>query len=83
MIRNVSQENISGGGTPLDFRMPHTIGERIDADYPQLKVVNGYDHTWELNTKGDDTRPAAWVYDPTSGRKMEIFTTEPNTNLYW
>ena len=73
----------SGGRYSLDFRMPHTIGECIDADHPQLKVVNGYDHTWELNTKGDDTRPAAWVYDPASGRKMEIFTTEPgNTNLY-
>ena len=47
-----------------------------------LKVVNGYDHTWELNTKGDDTRPAAWVYDPTSGRKMEIFTTEPGIQIY-
>lgn len=69
-------------GTPLDFRMPHAIGECIDADHPQLKVVNGYDHTWELNTKGDDTRPAAWVYDPASGRKMEIFTTEPGMQIY-
>lgn len=78
----VTGEYLPVAGTPLDFRMPHTIGERIDADYPQLKVVNGYDHTWELNTKGDDTRPAAWVYDPTSGRKMEIFTTEPGIQIY-
>lgn len=78
----VTGEYLPVAGTPLDFRMPHTIGECIDADHPQLKVVNGYDHTWELNTKGDDTRPAAWVYDPASGRKMEIFTTEPGMQIY-
>ena len=78
----VTGEYLPVAGTPLDFRMPHAIGECIDADHPQLKVVNGYDHTWELNTKGDDTRPAAWVYDPASGRKMEIFTTEPGMQIY-
>lgn len=52
----VTGEYLPVAGTPLDFRMPHAIGECIDADHPQLKVVNGYDHTWELNTKGDDTR---------------------------
>lgn len=78
----VTGEYLQVAGTPLDFRMPHAIGECIDADHPQLKVVNGYDHTWELNTKGDDTRPAAWVYDPASGRKMEIFTTEPGMQIY-
>lgn len=78
----VTGEYLSVTGTPFDFRTPHTIGERIDVDSPQLKVVNGYDHTWELNTKGNDTRPAAWIYDPTSGRKMEIFTTEPGMQIY-
>lgn len=68
--------------TPLDFRAPRSIGEKINADYPQLKVVKGYDHTWELNTRGDDSHLAAWVYDPLSGRKMEIFTTEPGVQIY-
>lgn len=69
-------------GTPLDFREPHVIGERINADYGQLKIVNGYDHTWELNTKGDDSRPAMWVYDPVSGRKLEVYTTQPGVQVY-
>lgn len=68
--------------TPLDFRTPQTIGKHINEDDPQLKVTNGYDHTWELNTKGDDSRPAAWVYDAVSGRKMEVFTTEPGIQIY-
>lgn len=78
----VTGEYLSVADTPMDFRVPYAIGERIEEDYPQLKVVNGYDHTWELNTKGDDSRPAAWVYDEASGRKMEIFTTEPGMQIY-
>lgn len=78
----VTGEYLSVADTPMDFRVPYAIGERIEEDYAQLKVVNGYDHTWELNTKGDDSRPAAWVYDKASGRKMEIFTTEPGMQIY-
>lgn len=78
----VTGEYLSVADTPMDFRIPYAIGERIGEDYAQLKVVNGYDHTWELNTKGDDSRPAAWVYDEASGRKMEIFTTEPGMQIY-
>lgn len=78
----VTGEYLSVADTPMDFRIPYAIGERIREDYAQLKAVNGYDHTWELNTKGDDSRPAAWVYDEASGRKMEIFTTEPGMQIY-
>lgn len=78
----VTGEYLSVADTPMDFRIPYAIGERIEEDYAQLKVVNGYDHTWELNTNGDDSRPAAWVYDEASGRKMEIFTTEPGMQIY-
>lgn len=78
----VTGEYLSVADTPMDFRIPYAIGERIGEDYAQLKVVNGYDHTWELNTKGDDSRPAAWVYDEASGRRMEIFTTEPGMQIY-
>lgn len=78
----VTGEYLSVADTPMDFRVPYAIGERIGEDDAQLKVVNGYDHTWELNTKGDDSRPAAWVYDEASGRKMEIFTTEPGMQIY-
>lgn len=78
----VTGEYLSVADTPMDFRVPYAIGERIGEDDAQLKVVNGYDHTWELNTRGDDSRPAAWVYDEASGRKMEIFTTEPGMQIY-
>lgn len=68
--------------TPLDFRKPHPLSGHIDDDYGQLKIVNGYDHAWALNHPGDDTRPAAWIYDKASGRKMEIYTTEPAIHIY-
>lgn len=78
----VTGEFLPVNDTPFDFRTPQTIGKRINENHPQLKVTRGYDHTWELNTKGDDTRPAAWVYDARSGRKMEILTTEPGVQIY-
>lgn len=78
----VTGEIHSVAGTPFDFRRPHRIGERINDAHRQLKITNGYDHTWKLNTAGDDTRPAAWVCDSVSGRKMEVFTTEPGVQIY-
>lgn len=68
--------------TPLDFNVPTTIGKRIDADNVQLKIVGGYDHTWLLNINGDDTRLAARVCDPESGRTLEVYTTEPALQVY-
>lgn len=68
--------------TPLDFREPRRLADRINDNYGQLNVVNGYDHAWALNHPGDDTRPAAWIYDKASGRKMEIYTTEPAIHIY-
>jgi aldose 1-epimerase len=68
--------------TPLDFTQPHAIGRHINDEYGQLQVVNGYDHAWALRSPGDDSRPAAWIYDENSGRKMEIYTTEPAVHIY-
>ena len=67
--------------TPLDFTQPHAIGRHINDEYGQLQVVNGYDHAWALRSPGDDSRPAAWIYDENSGRKMEIYTTEPAVHI--
>lgn len=78
----VTGEYRSVNDTPLDFRTPRKIGGRINEEYPQLEVTKGYDHTWELNTKGDDSYPAVWIYDSISGRKMEVFTTEPGIQIY-
>jgi aldose 1-epimerase len=69
--------------TPMDFRTPHKIGERItDFDFVQLKNGNGYDHNWVLNTKGNDSIPACFVVEPESGRTLTVFTSEPGVQVY-
>lgn len=65
-------------GTPLDFRTPHRIGERID----QLASTRGYDHNYIVNGDAGILRMAARVVDPRSGRTMECWTTEPGVQLY-
>ncbi|HYT24298.1 MAG TPA: aldose epimerase family protein, partial [Candidatus Polarisedimenticolia bacterium] len=64
-------------GTPLDFTTPTAVGARIDDNYEQLVFGGGYDHNFVINRKTDDLRLAARVYEPTSGRVMEVYTTEP------
>ncbi len=68
-------------GTPFDFRQPHKIGQRIDADNPQLRFGNGYDENFVLTQK-DGLHPAAVAYEPVSGRVLELSTTEPGLQLY-
>lgn len=70
-------------GTPFDFQTPHKIGERIGADEEQVKIGGGYDHCFVLNkTTPDEMSLAAKVSDPASGRKMEVWTTEPAVQFY-
>lgn len=69
-------------GTPLDFTFPHPIGERIDNENEQLKYGAGYDHNWVLNPSSSLTVPAATVYEPESGRFLEVFTVEPGIQFY-
>jgi aldose 1-epimerase len=69
-------------GTPLDFRRETSIGERIDADYPQLKMSGGYDHNFVLSRNGSGLAPAARVVDPKTGRTMDVSTTEPGIQFY-
>jgi aldose 1-epimerase len=70
-------------GTPLDFTTPTRIGARIDENYDQLLHAQGYDHNFIINhkNKGNLTL-AARVYEPTSGRVLEVSTTEPAIHLY-
>lgn len=75
-------ELLSVAGTPLDFRQPHAIGERIGADHPQLKFGQGYDHNFVLNGAAGTLRLAARVTEPKSGRVMEVLTTEPGVQFY-
>src|SRR6476659_8307183 len=74
-IRNVA-------GTPFDFRKANTVGERINNDDEQLKFGNGYDHTWVIDGRMGALRQAAVVYEPTTGREMEVWTTEPGVQFY-
>lgn len=70
-------------GTPFDFREPHVIGERIEADDEQLKNGLGYDHNWVLDRKTPDQLEfAASVYEPASGRFLEVYTDQPAMQFY-
>ncbi len=66
-------------GTPLDFRQPHAIGERIG----QLTATNGYDHCFVIDGAAGALRPVANVIDPKSGRSMEVQSTEIGVQLYY
>jgi aldose 1-epimerase len=66
----------------MDFTKPTPIGERIDADFEQLKAGGGYDHNWVLNRRGPGLSLAAKVTEPTTGRVMEVWTTEPGVQFY-
>ena len=69
-------------GTPMDFTEPTAIGARIEEDYEQLQVGQGYDHCWVINGEAGTLRQAATVYEPNSGRLMEVLTTEPGVQFY-
>ncbi|MCL4848808.1 MAG: galactose mutarotase [Acidobacteria bacterium] len=68
--------------TPFDFREPTAIGARIDADHPQIKAGLGYDHNFVLTRSGDGLEVAARVVEPTTGRTLEVATTEPGLQFY-
>ena len=70
-------------GTPMDFRKPTMIGDRIEDEDEQLLFGIGYDHTFVIDPKDSGTlKKAALVYEPTTGRQMEVWTTEPGVQFY-
>jgi len=69
-------------GTPFDFTTPHTIGERINANHEQLQFGGGYDHNWVLNNPAGRFVKAAAVSEATTGRTLEVWTTEPAIQFY-
>jgi aldose 1-epimerase len=69
-------------GTPFDFRKPTAIGARISQPDEQLKRGRGYDHNFVVNGTMGTLRPAARVEEPSSGRVMEVLTTEPGVQFY-
>lgn len=70
------------GGTPFDFRQSKTVGKDIEQQDEQLGYGNGYDHCWVLNGENGSMKKAASLYDPSSGRVMEVLTTEPGIQFY-
>ena len=70
-------------GTPFDFRKATPIGARINQDDEQLKLGGGYDHNFVLRrSAGAGESLAARVVEPTTGRVMEVWTTEPGVQFY-
>ncbi|TYZ11041.1 galactose mutarotase [Hymenobacter lutimineralis] len=68
-------------GTPMDFRQPHRIGERIK-QVPGA-APGGYDHNWVLaDAQRSSIEQAATVYEPTTGRTMQVFTDQPGVQFY-
>jgi aldose 1-epimerase len=66
-------------GTPFDFTSPHKIGERIGDNYDQLILGRGYDHNYVLD---NNEEVDVSVYEPVSGRILEVITDQPGMQLY-
>jgi aldose 1-epimerase len=72
----------SVAGTPFDFQNPRGIGHRITADDRQLGFAGGYDHTWVIREPRGRLHHCARVYEPATGRVMDVLTTQPGILLY-
>ena len=72
-------------GTPFDFQEPKPIADGIRSDHEQIVFGRGFDHNWVLSRPSfDDTSMilAAAMCEPTSGRVLKVFTTEPGIQFY-
>jgi aldose 1-epimerase len=69
-------------GTPFDFTTSTKIGTRIEDSYEQMVLGHGYDHNFVLNRKGAGISLAARVYEPSTGRVLEVSTTQPAVQFY-
>lgn len=74
-------EKAAVAGTPMDFTGARRIGDHIDADFLPLHQAGGYDHCWVLRD-ANGLRLAAEVLDPSSGRRMQVFTDQPAIQFY-
>ncbi len=68
--------------TPMDFTTLNSIASGLDSDHPQIVCGQGYDHNWILDTKGWITNKAAELYEVTTGRVLEVYTTKPGLQFY-
>jgi aldose 1-epimerase len=72
----------SVAATPFDFRQPTAIGARIGVVDEQLKFGKGYDHNWVLTKAAGALTVVATVYEPDTGRALEVSSTEPGVQFY-
>ena len=75
-------EIVTVENTPLDFRKPTAVGERIKTDFMALKYGKGYDHNFVLNKKAGEMSLAAEVYEPATGIVMKVSTDQPALQFY-
>ncbi len=76
-------EILSVQGTPFDFKTPKKIGLHVnDTTNEQIRVGGGYDHNFILNKPFGELSFAAFFHEPTTGRLMKVFTTEPAVQFY-
>ena len=68
--------------TPMDFRQSKAIGSRIHEPYDQLGFTGGYDHNFVLNDYDGTLRSAGRLYEESTGRALEILTTQPGMQFY-
>ncbi|MBD0400733.1 aldose epimerase family protein [Flammeovirga sp. EKP202] len=69
-------------GTPFDFTEEKVIGNEIDADHDQTKIGIGYDHNLVINKPLNEYGLVGVAYEATTGRAMEVYTTEPGVQFY-
>jgi aldose 1-epimerase len=69
-------------GSPFDFRRPVAVGSRIGEDEPQLRYGKGYDHNWVINKPPNSLAVQASVYEPETGRILEVLSSEPGLQFY-
>lgn len=69
-------------GSPFDFTEAKLIGLHVEARDQQMQYGGGYDHNWVLNKRDGEWGKAAEVYEPKSGRVMEVWTMEPAVQFY-
>ncbi len=63
-------------GTPFDFRSPKPIGRDME------KVAGGFDHNWEINRSGEGPSQVAEAFEPVTGRKLTVWSTQPGVQFY-
>lgn len=75
-------EIVPVAGTPMDFLGMHVIGERIDAEFEQLKLAGGYDHNWICDNWDGTVRKIAVAQNASGSRTMEVYTDLPGVQFY-